>query len=169
MYRGWSGPLGTDRLRVSRFDAQNVTRAKLDTLKGRRRRRSNRPTSIGRSRSRLRLAYNSACGITGLFDDHSASNRFPDTTSGSTAQPDAAATVTGNSARDCKRPALDAGGREDPAVLDRPPHADIPQSIGADFRRIVLQHGEVGALAAFDGADLAVELEGIGGAQRDRA
>ena len=54
----------------------------------------------------------------------------------------------------------DFSSREHPAILHCSPNADVSELVGADFRRIVFQDGEVVALAAFDGTDLTVELSG---------
>src|SRR5687767_14178000 len=48
------------------------------------------------------------------------------------------------------------------------PDAHVLQGGRIDLERIVLEHAEVGALAAFDRADLVIELERPCRAERDR-
>ena len=61
-----------------------------------------------------------------------------------------------------------AGRGEDAAAGNGAPDANVLQMLAADLGRVVLEHGKVGVLAAFDRTDLAVEAERIGGAERDR-
>ena len=79
-------------------------------------------------------------------------------------------TVTGSRAPRCAvMSRSERGGLEDATTLHGAPDAQVLQVLGADLARIVLEHCKIGALAAFDRADLVVEVQRVGGAQRDRA
>src|SRR5580704_18855756 len=53
--------------------------------------------------------------------------------------------------------------RKNPAAQDRAPHADVLELVRRHRQRIVVEDGEVGALADIDAAQLLVELQRVGG------
>src|SRR5690606_26318599 len=58
-------------------------------------------------------------------------------------------------------------GRQRPAAHHGPDDARVLQVLGAQGARVVAQHAEVGPLADLDRADLVVQVQGVGRAQRD--
>lgn len=55
------------------------------------------------------------------------------------------------------------------AADDRAPHGHVLQPSGSDRERIVIQDGEVRKFAALDATNQVIELQCVGGADRDRS